>query len=49
MAAAMGPRARCSPWFVPIAVKILKYLLNHAVTSRCTAVTVSVNKDRIDS
>jgi hypothetical protein len=44
----MGLHARCSPWFAPIAVRKPKYLLNHAVTSRCTAVIASVNKNQAD-
>jgi len=44
VAAAMGlgPHARCTPWFVPIAVSKPKYLLNHVVTSRFIAVIASI-------
>ncbi len=37
--AAMEPHARCSPWFVAIAAKIPKYLLNPAEIGQYTVVT----------
>ena len=39
--AAMEPHAKCFPWFVAIAAKKPKYLLNHVAIDRCTVATAS--------